>query len=170
MATKFKVTDKVVHVVKNDVSRTLGLDPVTIIEVLPCVNAVQEYIVKGEYGNVLRVFQDDLIESVQQQEKEFVKNDSEKPAAHLLPPLALMEVAKVLAFGAKKYSPNGWRKIDNRSRYAGAIQRHLLQYQSGEDIDPESGLPHLAHLACSALFLLEAHVAGLGKDDRPHNL
>lgn len=98
--------------------------------------------------------------------KDFVKHDGDKPLADLLPPVALLSVAKVLTFGAKKYKAHGWRTVDKRSRYAAAIQRHLLAWQSGETTDPESGLPHLAHLACSALFLLEAELLGLGEDDR----
>lgn len=101
------------------------------------------------------------------EQKEFVKHDKEKIRLELLPTVALMEVGKVLTFGAKKYKDGGWRGVDKRSRYYAAILRHAMQWNNGENTDPESGLPHLAHLACSALFLLEAEVAGLGADDRP---
>ena len=36
----------------------------------------------------------------------------------------------------------------------GATIRHLTAWRSGERLDPESGLPHLAHAACSVLFML----------------
>lgn len=96
----------------------------------------------------------------------FVKHDAGKPGVHLLPPLALVEVARVLDYGAAKYSADGWRKVDKRSRYVAAAMRHLLAYQAGEDVDAESGLPHLAHAACCALFLVECQRLGLGVDDR----
>ncbi len=99
--------------------------------------------------------------------REFVKNDQDKPAAHLLPTVALEAIAQVLAFGARKYAPNGWRKVDKRTRYYGATLRHLFAWHRGETLDPESGLPHLAHAACSLLFLLESELSGFGEDDRP---
>jgi hypothetical protein len=36
----------------------------------------------------------------------------------------------------------------------------------GEAIDPESGLPHLAHALTSLAFLVECDALGLGEDDR----
>jgi hypothetical protein len=107
------------------------------------------------------------LESMSSIPTEFVKHDAEKPRVDLLPAVALLAVSRVLGFGARKYKEHGWRTVDRRSRYSAAIGRHWLAWQSGEDTDPESGLPHLAHLACSALFLLEAELVGLGIDDRP---
>jgi hypothetical protein len=99
--------------------------------------------------------------------KEFVKNDSAKNPLHLLPTVALESVGEVLAFGAKKYTEYGWRTVDKRSRYYSAVIRHLFAWWRGENLDPESGLPHLSHAACSVLFLLEANLSNLGADDRP---
>jgi hypothetical protein len=83
------------------------------------------------------------------------KDDSEKLQMNLLPWDALEEVAKVLTAGAKKYSPNGWKTVpDKVERYEAALIRHLAAYKRGEDLDPEDGLSHLAHLACNALFLV----------------
>ena len=48
------------------------------------------------------------------------KFDSEKPKMYLLPPKALIEVSKVLTFGAEKYDEENWRKLDNlQNRYTG---------------------------------------------------
>ena len=41
------------------------------------------------------------------------KYDGEKPQMYLLPPKAITEVAKVLTFGASKYGPDNWRKLDD---------------------------------------------------------
>lgn len=100
--------------------------------------------------------------------KEFVKHDAEKNMLHLLPTVAIERVGEVLTFGAKKYAPNGWRKVDKRSRYYAATLRHLMAWNRGEDMDPESGLRHQAHACCSLMFLLEAEDSNLGEDDRPH--
>lgn len=88
--------------------------------------------------------------------KEGVKYDSEKPRFDLTPPLAWLELAKVLTFGAKKYSPNNWKKIENiEERYTAAALRHIQAFMSGEIEDEESGLHHLAHAMCCLSFILE---------------
>lgn len=84
------------------------------------------------------------------------KHDQGKARCDLLPPHAVLEVAKVLTFGAVKYAPNNWRKVpDALDRYLAAALRHQLAYMTGELNDPESGLPHLAHAACCLMFILE---------------
>jgi hypothetical protein len=61
----------------------------------------------------------------------------------------------VLTYGAQKYAPEGWRSVpDAEARYTGALMRHLEEWRTGEVIDPESGLPHLAHVLCNAAFLV----------------
>jgi len=71
---------------------------------------------------------------------------------------ALMEVAKVGTFGTEKYSRNSWRNVENaEERYMDALWRHLL---ASDDLDEESGLPHLAHLAWNILALLEFKECG----------
>lgn len=91
-----------------------------------------------------------------------MKFDGGKPRMALLTsgmPQGLLEIGKVLTFGAEKYAADSWKTVANgEERYASALVRHLLAFQSGEKVDPETGLSHLAHLACNALFLLELEV------------
>ena len=82
-----------------------------------------------------------------------LKYDSEKPRMDLLDSGFLEDVAKVLTFGANKYAAHNWRGGINYSRLIGAAYRHLGAINRGEDIDPESGLPHSAHLGCCVMFL-----------------
>lgn len=82
------------------------------------------------------------------------KFDSDKPRMDLLPFDALLEVSRVLALGASKYGDDNWRLVEPISRYEAAMLRHLAAHKMGEETDPESGLSHLAHVACNALFLL----------------
>lgn len=82
------------------------------------------------------------------------KFDQDKPMMNLLPFDALEEVAKILTYGAKKYSANSWRGVpDALDRYKAAMLRHLTAIQNGEENDIESGLSHTAHMACNALFI-----------------
>lgn len=85
-----------------------------------------------------------------------VKYDQEKPRLDLIPPLAELQVAKVLTFGALKYSPDNWRKVeDAKQRYIAAALRHINAYRSGEMDDSESGINHIAHAITGLLFVLE---------------
>lgn len=94
------------------------------------------------------------------------KYDAGKPRIELLPDLALEEVAKVMNFGAKKYGDYNWAKGMDWSRLVGALKRHTGQFNRGVDFDEETGLSHMAHAACDALFLLEYHLRNLGNDNR----
>jgi len=85
-----------------------------------------------------------------------IKYDGEKPKMHLLPPKATLEVAKVLTFGAQKYDEENWRKLDNlQARYSSGALRHIFAHIDKEELDPESGLSHLAHAICCLMFKLE---------------
>lgn len=84
------------------------------------------------------------------------KFDGGKLEYGLLPPLALEEVVKVLTFGAQKYERDNWQKVsDAKRRYFDALQRHIWAWKQGEQIDPESGIHHLAHAMCCLMFLFE---------------
>lgn len=82
---------------------------------------------------------------------------------------ALLSVGEVLAYGAKKYSARNWENGIMYSRVYGAATRHLMAFLSGEAMDPETRLPHLAHAACCLMFLLTFEARGQGGklDDRP---
>jgi hypothetical protein len=97
---------------------------------------------------------------------EGLKYDTGKVPLELLPPEALTEIAKVLAFGAEKYGRHNWRKGMAWSRLIGAILRRLFAWMLGEDKDPESGLSHLSHAGCDLLFLLTYELTESGTDDR----
>lgn len=84
----------------------------------------------------------------------------------LLPWDAVGQIAEVYAFGATKYDDNNWRKGYKWSLSFGAMVRHLEAFWNGEDTDPESGLPHLAHAGFHILALLTYSTDGKGTDDR----
>lgn len=83
-----------------------------------------------------------------------------------LDPNALLDVASVAGFGADKYEVFNFTKGYRWSLSYNAMQRHLLAWHSGEDNDPESGLPHLAHAAWHCLTLLTFGRFKRGTDDR----
>jgi hypothetical protein len=91
-----------------------------------------------------------------------------KPNLSLVPPVADVFEAMVMETGARKYGAFNWRKDKVKaSVYFAAIERHLKAYLDGQDNDPESGLPHLAHIRANTGILLDAGTLGQLIDDRP---
>lgn len=93
--------------------------------------------------------------------------NTNKPDLSLIPLQTLHDEAKVWAYGAQKYAAWNWAKGMPWSVPFACAMRHLSAWQSGEDIDKESGLPHLAHVMCNIRMLtLYAETYREG-DDRP---
>lgn len=83
------------------------------------------------------------------------KHDQSKPRYSLIPSGSLASIVGVLEHGAAKYATDNWKHVENASeRYYNASMRHVQAWWSGEQIDSESGLPHLAHAICSLMFLM----------------
>jgi len=67
---------------------------------------------------------------------------------------AFIPMAEVLAYGAKKYARNNWRKpIKDVCQIVDSLLRHIAALMSGEIKDPESGLLHIGHIMCNIMFL-----------------
>lgn len=98
-----------------------------------------------------------------------MKFDNGKPQINLVPPEVIIAAANVFGFGAQKYGVNNWRQDINKfpySRHYGSIMRHLLAWHSGEDLDPESGLPHTHHALTQMMILVMCEIEGKDVDDR----
>jgi hypothetical protein len=83
-----------------------------------------------------------------------------------VPSSLIIETAKVLEFGAQKYSRDNWKKGMSFLSVYDSLQRHLLAWKDGQDLDEESGLPHLAHASCNLAFLIEFSSTRKEFDDR----
>lgn len=77
-----------------------------------------------------------------------------KPEFDLLDSEIFYGIAKVRAYGCKKYgNPDNWKTVSER-HYKNALLRHVLKYcLEDEELDPESMLNHLDHAACNIMFL-----------------
>jgi len=82
------------------------------------------------------------------------KFDGDKLRMDLIPTILLRGVAWILTFGAKKYGDRNWEQGILYHRVWGAMLRHLMAWYDGEELDPESGKPHLWHAACNISFLM----------------
>ena len=84
-----------------------------------------------------------------------MKFDGEKPRWDLLPYDQVEKIVRVLTIGARKYKPDNWQKVkDPINRYSAALMRHIVAWEKGEIMDPETGEEHLAHAGCCLLFLM----------------
>lgn len=93
--------------------------------------------------------------------------DYNKVQLHLIPIDPLMEIARVFTQGAQKYAPRNWEKGMEWSRVYNSLMRHSLAFWNGENLDKESNLHHMAHVAVNAMFLIEYNKTHRNLDDRP---
>lgn len=87
-----------------------------------------------------------------------IKADAGKLQLHLVPTEIIRCIARVRAYGNKKYGDSeSWRRVEP-IRYLDAAWRHMLAVTDGglHALDDESGLTHLEHLATNIAFLCEA--------------
>ena len=90
-------------------------------------------------------------------ENEGKKNDfkDQKLRWDLLPLEEIQDIVKVYTEGSKKYGDNNWQNLPNgMQRYKAALLRHLVEFDSGKEIDTETGCRHLAQVAWNAIAML----------------
>lgn len=83
-----------------------------------------------------------------------------------IPAHAEAALARVYGFGASKYERGNYRRGYEWSKSYSAMRRHLRAFWGGEDLDPESGEPHLAHVAWHCFTLMEFMQNQRDFDDR----
>ena len=109
---------------------------------------------------------DGFLEQIEKKQNPGKKHDTGKPPISLLDRDFLEGTAQVMRFGAEKYGRHNWCKGLSHTRLADAAMRHLIAWAGGEDIDPESGLPHIDHAAASINMLKGNQRLHPGMDDR----
>lgn len=84
-----------------------------------------------------------------------VRYNKGKTRFDLIPPEFIREVAEVFTFGSQKYEANNWKGFNaqQKEEIKASLLRHIYSYLEGEELDPESGLHHLAHAGCNLAFL-----------------
>lgn len=86
----------------------------------------------------------------------------------LFPATAIVAGAMGMLEGNLKYGLGNYRVAAiEASTYIDALMRHLLAYQCGETIDPDSGLPHTWKMMSCLAVLLDAEATGMLIDNRP---
>lgn len=75
-------------------------------------------------------------------------------------------LAAVYTHGAKKYGDRNWERGMAWSRPYAAWHRHFAACVLGEDLDPDSGMPHPWHELWNVVCLYVYMMRGVGTDDR----
>ncbi len=91
-----------------------------------------------------------------------------KPTMANISAAVMAEVGVGMHEGARKYGSHNYRVTKVfASTYHAAMLRHIFAYWEGEDIDPDSGVPHISKLIACASVLRDAEIQGMLIDDRP---
>lgn len=91
-----------------------------------------------------------------------------KVSISCVPQPTLYGLALAMMEGARKYGKHNYRVIGVRaSIYYDACKRHLDSWWEGQDIDPDSGLPHIWKAMACLTILDDARQLGKLTDDRP---
>jgi len=76
-----------------------------------------------------------------------------KPQYSLLDLKSMEPMVRVLEYGCQRYSRDNWRKGLPATEILDSLLRHVTTLQRGERLDSESGLQHIGHILCNAMFL-----------------
>lgn len=94
-------------------------------------------------------------------------NEGKPELSYLLTfPDALKAFAKICMYGANKYERGNYLRGATVTQQIDSLMRHLSSYYNGEDIDPESGEPHVGHVVWNALQLAQMALTRPDMDDR----
>lgn len=82
------------------------------------------------------------------------KDDASKPILSRVPPEINWAIERVREYGCRKYPEDSWKDVETQ-RYWEAVLRHTLAaWKDYRAVDPESGLPHIWHVACNLAFII----------------
>ena len=112
-----------------------------------------------EYWHLIPDRQKEARDKYMAEAETFKKYDEGKLRYDMVPNNVIELLIKVMMYGAftKGYGVDNWKKATSEEdlrRYYNAGRRHDEAHMSGEYLDPESGLPHLAHKLCNDVFRL----------------
>ncbi len=107
------------------------------------------------------------------------RHDTGKLRMDLVSPEAVEALARISTYGADgkpaseefpgkptPYPERNWESGMDWGRVFASLNRHLWAFWRGEELDPESGLPHVEHMLWNAAALVTYRARGIGKDTR----
>jgi hypothetical protein len=121
-----------------------------------CLNCINCTNCENSSNCVYKATREDSASQDKISDKKDYKDLNGKLPLQDIDPIALTTLGEVMAYGIKKYGSEnrGSYKNGNIDVYVGALLRHLTAYQSGEEVDAESGMSHFSHLFFNAYALV----------------
>lgn len=99
-----------------------------------------------------------------------LRENSGKPEVTQLDPRFIRDLAALMTKCASKYKKFNWALGQEYLTPCDSLYRHLLSFTEGEDIDPESGFPHVLHIAANSMIIYRSMLIEktkkLGLDNR----
>lgn len=151
-----KVGDIVIHKLSRKLGRVITIDD----------KSCKVYLQSGDNGAFNLTAPVDEFEESESinlvvKEPQTTQNDGEskrynagKIQTREIDPNFILALGEVLTKSRVKYEHYNWQKPTKFSTPYESLMRHLLAFQSGEDIDKETGCSHLAHCATNIMFLM----------------
>lgn len=81
------------------------------------------------------------------------RHNEGKTQTREIDPAFILGMGDVLTKSRAKYEHFNWCKPTKLSTPYESAMRHLMAFQAGEDIDKETGLSHLLHVATNIMFM-----------------
>ena len=126
-------------------------------------NYIEKYVLrnKEEECPVLRDYEDKYT-------SRGLRHNEGKIPLELVPASLNFAVGEVFAYGQKKYARRNWEKGMSWEAVMGCLERHYMKFKSPHysDIDDESQLHHLKHVAANVAMLIEYLETHPELDDR----
>jgi uncharacterized protein YuzB (UPF0349 family) len=96
---------------------------------------------------------DDFTQALIERDKQALRYNQGKVQWSLVDYKSIEPMVRVLEYGCLKYSKNNWKKGMPVSQIIESMLRHTYKLLEGELVDPESGIEHVGHIQCNAMFL-----------------
>jgi hypothetical protein len=87
-----------------------------------------------------------------QVEKKALRYNDLKPKWSLVHFKSLLPMVSVLEYGCEKYARDDWKRGLDKKEILESMMRHLIDLMDADKYDSESGLHHIGHIMCNAMF------------------
>ena len=96
---------------------------------------------------------DDFTQALIERDKQALRYNQGKVQWSLVDYKSIEPMVRVLEYGCKKYAKDNWKKGMPASQIIESMLRHTFKLLEGELVDLESGIEHVGHIQCNAMFL-----------------
>lgn len=96
---------------------------------------------------------DDFTQALIERDEQALRYNQGKVQWSLVDYKSIEPMVRVLEYGCKKYAKDNWKKGMPASQIIESMLRHTFKLLEGELTDPESGIEHVGHIQCNAMFL-----------------